>query len=95
MGGIPYLPKFDDANTVFGPYCAAGGLMLWTLCKGSGWPGRTTYLRCRPGGLNKTQSYKWGSWYLPMLLFGDGPLTPMNIVSLMVLAIVYDSLTTM
>ena len=75
--------------------CTTGGLVLWALHGGPGWPGRRAHFRCRLGLLNKTSSHMWGSWYFPMFLIRDGSLTLMNMVSLVVLVMVRDSLPTM
>ena len=53
------------------------------------------YFRWKLGMLNKTSSHMWCSWYLSIFLLRNGSLTLMNIDSLMVLAMVCDSLPTM
>ena len=76
------------------PY-ATHGLVLWALCSGPGYLDGGTYVRWRSVELNKTSSHMWVSWYLPMFPLRDESLTPMNIASLMVLAMVCDSLPIM
>ena len=46
-----------------------------------------SYLNFSSGDLTSTSSHMCGSWYLPILLFRDGPFTLINIASLMVLTI--------
>ena len=45
--------------------------------------------------VNKTLSHIWGSLYLPMFLLRDGSLPLIDVSSLMILAMVYDSLPSM
>ena len=45
--------------------------------------------------LKRTSFHKWGSWCLPIFLLRDGSLTLMNMASLIVLAMVCDSLPSM
>ena len=52
------------------------------------------YLRCNSGDLASTSSQICGSWNLPMFLLRDGSFTLIKIASLMFLAILFSSLST-
>ena len=52
------------------------------------------YLNLSSGHLISTSSHMCGSWYLPIFLFRDGSFTHTNIASLVVLAMVWSSLST-
>ena len=52
------------------------------------------YLSLSSSDLTSTSSHMCGSWYLPIFLFRDGPLTLINTASLMALAILWSSLPT-
>ena len=91
----PYLPTVVVADTVCGPLCwwwdGVVGLAQWALLM---WGGRA-YVKCRSGVLKKTSVHIWDSWNFPMFLLRDRSLPLMNMASLMVLAMVCDSLPTM
>ena len=53
------------------------------------------YMKWRAGVSCKTLCQMWDSWYFPTFLFRDGSLTQMNMASLLVLVILYVSMTTM
>ena len=53
------------------------------------------YLNLSSDDMTNTSSHICGSWYLPIFPFRDGSLTLISIASLMVLAILWTSLSTM
>ena len=53
------------------------------------------YFSFNSGDLTNTSSQICGSWYLPIFLFRDGSLTLISMASLMVLVMLWSSLSTM